>query len=115
MSKIVSVAAVCLALLTPPFVSSVYPQTFAGTILGTVLDSSGAAVPGATVTAVATATNATRTATSDEKGYFELPLLPPGEYSITVEKTGFKKFSHGSLQLVIDGRLEVSVSLSLAV
>ena len=92
--------------------SSVYPQTFAGTILGTVLDSSGAAVPGATVTAVATATNATRTATSDEKGYFELPLLPPGEYSITVEKTGFKKFSHGSLQLVIDGRLEVSVSLS---
>jgi hypothetical protein len=112
MSKIIYAPAVCLVLLTSQFTMPLYPQTFAGTILGTVLDSSGGVVPNALVTAVATATGATRTARSDDRGYFELPLLPPGEYSIAVEKAGFKRFSRGDLQLVIDGRLEVPVSLS---
>jgi Carboxypeptidase regulatory-like domain len=112
MSKPSNVAALCLAVFLFSLANRAHGQTFAGTILGRVLDPTGAVVQGATVTVVATETRVARTVNSDEKGYFEVPLLPPAEYSITVDKTGFKKFTRGNLQLQIDSRMEVPISLS---
>ena len=65
-------------------------QTFRGTILGTVTDSSGAAVPGATVTIKNVDTGLTRTVTTTDTGDYSVPELPLGTYTITVEKSGFK-------------------------
>jgi hypothetical protein len=65
-------------------------QTFRGTILGTVTDTSGLAVSGATVTVRNTDTGLLRTVTSGDDGEFSAPELPIGTYSVSVEKSGFK-------------------------
>jgi hypothetical protein len=65
-------------------------QTFRGTILGTVTDTSGAAIPGATVSVKNTGTGLLRTVTTDDDGNYSAPELPIGTYSVTVEKSGFK-------------------------
>ena len=74
-------------LLGGPVASS---QTFRGTILGTVTDSSGAAVPGATVTIRNVDTGLTRTLATTDNGDYSAPELPLGTYTVSVEKTGFK-------------------------
>ena len=65
-------------------------QTFRGTILGTVTDSSGLAISGATVTVKNTETGLIRTVTSGDDGSYIAPELPIGTYSVSVEKSGFK-------------------------
>src|SRR5208282_4211273 len=61
-------------------------QTFRGTILGTVIDSSGGAVTGATVTIKNTDIGLIRTVTTSDDGTYAAPELPIGNYSVTVEK-----------------------------
>ena len=80
----------CLSLF---FLSSspLHAQTFRGTILGTVTDSSGGAVPGATVTIKNLDTGLTRTVVTSDDGSYSAPELPIGNYSVTVEKSGFKE------------------------
>jgi hypothetical protein len=70
--------------------SEMNAQTFRGTILGTVTDSSGAAVPGATVTIKNVDTGLTRTVSTSDDGSYAAPELPIGNYSVSVEKQGFK-------------------------
>jgi len=53
-----------------------------GTISGEVKDSTGAIVPGVTVTVINKDTNATRTTSSNAVGLYEFPALPPGPYSV---------------------------------
>jgi hypothetical protein len=65
-------------------------QTFRGTILGTVTDTSGLAISGATVTVRNTDTGLIRTVTSSDGGEYSAPELPIGTYSVSVEKSGFK-------------------------
>lgn len=60
-------------------------------IIGKVTDDSGAILPGALVTATNTATNVSRSATSDEAGNYRIPLLQPGNYTLQVELSGFPK------------------------
>src|SRR5687768_1837483 len=89
------VAAVLCALLpaTPAYAQAT------GTILGNVTDSSGAAVPGATVTATNVDTQLTRDTTTDESGQYALRLLPLGNYKVDVTLTGFKTFSQTGILL----------------
>src|SRR5438034_6385670 len=67
-----------------------YAQKTTGDITGTVTDTTGAVLPGVAVTAVCTATNSTRTATSDAQGGFSLPELAVCVYRVTAEIQGFK-------------------------
>src|SRR5258708_427715 len=64
-------------------------QTLGG-ITGQVADPTGATVAGATITITNVATNANRTVMSNEAGVYDFPSLPPGAYSMKVEKSGFK-------------------------
>ena len=73
---------VCLFFWTPG-----YAQTL-GTITGEVRDSSGAAIPGATVAAQNVATNAARTQQSNEVGAVTFPAMPPGAYLVKAELQG---------------------------
>jgi outer membrane receptor protein involved in Fe transport len=66
-------------------------QVSLGSISGTVVDSTGAVVPQAQITATNVQTRAQSKTTSDTSGLFKLALLPVGSYEIEVEKTGFKK------------------------
>jgi hypothetical protein len=65
-------------------------QKTTGDITGTVTDSTGAVVPGATIDAVCPATNLRRTAMSDAQGSYSLPELPICVYRVTAELSGFK-------------------------
>lgn len=78
--------AMVLALLAP----GVWAQTAGGNIYGTVTDASGAALPGATVTLVATTIGgAPRTATTGGNGEFRFLNLDPGAYKVSVARSGF--------------------------
>jgi hypothetical protein len=65
-------------------------QTDRGTISGTVTDPSGAAIPGAKITAVQVGTNSNFATVSTSTGDFTIPSLPVGEYMVRVEQEGFK-------------------------
>src|SRR5262245_24694106 len=64
-------------------------QLGTGSISGTVSDSTGAVISGATVTITNTGTGLVRTITTNGSGQFSAPALPVGEYSARVGKTGF--------------------------
>ena len=64
-----------------------HAQTFRGTILGTVTDSAGLSVAGATVTVKNTGTGLTRTVSTSDDGTYSVPELPIGVYTVNVEKT----------------------------
>src|SRR5437773_11560470 len=65
-------------------------ESASGGITGEVLDSTHAAVPGATVTVINAGTNAQRVATTDPEGRFTVPNLPAATYVIRVELPGFQ-------------------------
>lgn len=71
--------------------AAVLPQGIAtGTMSGTVLDPSGAAIPNAKVTAVNASTNTPSTAETNNEGFFTIRNLPPGSYKVTVESGSFR-------------------------
>ncbi len=86
-------------------------QTNVGRISGTVSDSTGAVVPNASVIASDAATNFSRTATTDENGYYTLTNLPVGTYSVSVEVQRFKKSIKTENALSADARLTVDFAL----
>ncbi len=61
-----------------------------GTISGRVVQQDGAVLPGVTVSATSPALQGARTVTSSTNGDFILPFLPPGDYTVTFELSGFK-------------------------
>ncbi len=81
---------VLLVLLVSLCAVSTYAQ-YRASIQGVVTDPDGASVSGATVTLKNLGTNQTLTATTDANGIYNFNALPPSKYSLTVEKTGFKK------------------------
>ena len=64
-------------------------STTQGAIAGTVVDASGAVIPGAAVSLHNDATSAEFKLVADESGYFKAPLVPPGTYTVTISATGF--------------------------
>src|SRR5258706_8858727 len=97
-------------------------QTGTSNITGTVRDMQGAVVPGATVPARNDATGVTSTQTTNDAGLYAFASLPVGNYTITIEKQGFKSLqkTHNALEvgtpLTADAALEVgSVSETVTV
>jgi hypothetical protein len=88
-------------------------QESRGTILGTVTDPQGAAVPDVTVVVTNVGTNAAKRTASSAAGYYEVPLLDPGNYCVTVESTGFRKFVRSGIVLNVNSRAQIDVRLEL--
>src|SRR5438046_310070 len=76
-------------------------QTDSGRISGIVTDQSAAFVEGASVTAKNEKTGETRTATTNNRGYFVLTPLKPSAYVITVEKSGFSAIEYTNMPVAI--------------
>lgn len=88
-------------------------QESRGTISGTVLDPQGAIVPGARVIVTNTQTNVELQTVTNNTGFFEVPLLNPGVYSVSVESPGFKKALREALELNVGARLSIEVRLEV--
>ncbi|MGH9521974.1 MAG: TonB-dependent receptor domain-containing protein, partial [Terriglobales bacterium] len=88
-----------LALMLVFCAAGVVAQESRATISGSVLDPSGAAIPGATVTAVETRTGVKTPTKSDATGNFNLPYLPPGLYTLGAEAAGFKGYERRGITL----------------
>ena len=88
-------------------------QTFQGSFTGTVSDPSGAVIPGAEVRALEEGKGFTRSAVSGRDGSYEIPLLPPGQYRLTVEKDGFEKAVQGPIRLTVNQHPRVDFTLKL--
>ena len=108
-SRILSILVLTL-LLTCPMLGQ---QGASAGIYGSVLDSQGAAMPGAKFTLLHVTTNQVRTTTTDTAGEFRFPLLPVGDYQITVEQPGFKKYEQTGLQLQVNDNVKVDVKLEV--
>ena len=74
-------------------------QVTTATLYGIVRDSTGAALPGANVTATNQGTNLSREIVTDERGEFALPALPTGPYTLRIALPGFKTYSNEGLAL----------------
>ena len=106
--KVVAALAVFLALA-----AGAAAQTETGRISGTVLDATGGILPGATVTAKAVGTGATRTVTTDNAGQYVFANLPPGPYEVMAELSGFNP---GTVKgtVTVGGSLNAEIKLDIA-
>jgi hypothetical protein len=86
-------------------------QTATGQISGTVRDSTGAVVPGATVTAHGAVIGLTRTATTGANGDYVFALLPPSTYSVQAELQGFSIARENGIRLLVDNKIRVDLTL----
>lgn len=98
-----------IALLLFPFHS--HAQGL-GSIVGTVTDSSGAAVASARIIATQTTTTFSRAATSNANGYYVLASLNPAEYNLTIEADGFRS-ERQVVTLLADQTLTVNINLQV--
>lgn len=82
-----------------------------GSIRGTVSDSTGATVPGATVVVANTATGLNRTAQTSDSGLFVFPDLPIGSYTLQISKSGFQTQKRSAIELLTGQVIGLDISL----
>jgi hypothetical protein len=82
-------------------------------ISGTVKDSTGASIPGATVTATDTGTGISQTRTTNAQGFYSFQELPLGSYVVTVEQKGFKEYQQTNLVLDVNEARTVDATLQV--
>ncbi len=86
-------------------------QVETATISGTVTDSSGAALPGATIQAKNVGTDATQSTVADAVGRYRIPDLPIGNYQLQATTSGFQTVLHKGITLTVGANLVVDFSL----
>ncbi len=89
-------------------------QTFRGSISGTVTDTTGAAIAGASVKLDSSATGLTRSVTSSAAGEYLFPDLPVGIYSITVANPGFAAKKVDSIEVAVSKVTNLTIQLGVA-
>ncbi|MGH9861682.1 MAG: carboxypeptidase-like regulatory domain-containing protein, partial [Candidatus Acidiferrales bacterium] len=108
---VMCVATLCGLLVTP---AAAQTQITTGVIRGTVVDATGAVVPGANVEARNLDTNAIRSLTSDGDGRFSFLLMPSGRYTLTATKDGFAKLVHENVVLTVGQAITLDLSMAVA-
>jgi hypothetical protein len=102
----------CIAtLLTSP----IYAQKTSGTIRGLVSDPSGAVIPNAPVVIRNDGTGSTRTVITNQQGEYVAPELPSGTYIISVNASGFKEATSGTLLLHVSSTQVLNFQLQLGI
>lgn len=91
--------------------SALSSQTTTGRLFGSVHDSSGASINGATITVTDADHGVTRTAITDESGDYLVPNLPPGNYKIRSESKGFKAIERTNILLEVNKDLRIDFTL----
>ncbi|MFN7939951.1 MAG: carboxypeptidase-like regulatory domain-containing protein, partial [Bryobacteraceae bacterium] len=90
-----------------------FAQATEGTILGSILDPTGAAVANAPVRVTNTGTGVARTTTTNDAGEYTVTNLPLGNYSVSAEVSGFKKAVHPPVPITVKARIRVDLRLEV--
>lgn len=99
-----------LALLCVP----AWAQGNQGSIEGTVVDSSGAAIPGVSLQVRNLATGASFKTSSDTSGFFTFPVLPVGSYQLQAEKAGFATLIQQPIVVTVGAQVSLKLTMQVA-
>jgi hypothetical protein len=88
-------------------------QAVRGTLVGTVNDTSGALIPGVTITITEVRTNVTRSAVTNESGNYTFSSLQDGLYRVEAELEGFRKFVREGVQVAVNTTVRVDIPLEV--
>jgi len=103
----------CLALLVCA-VTPLYAQRTTGTLVGTVVDESGAALPGVTVTLRGESVVGTQTSVTNEHGFYRFVALPTGSYDLAFTLSGFSTLNRNALKVSVGATVEENVNLKVS-
>ncbi len=106
----IRLASICLPLI---LTATSFGQSFYGSIVGTVTDSSGSAVPQAGVTMINMGTAERRPTQTDSGGNYQFPNVQPGQYRVEVEKTGFRKFIREPITVEVQSSVRIDVGMQV--
>jgi hypothetical protein len=113
-ASVVAQVGLCFALLVGRYgVSDAWAQAVTGTLLGSVTDSAGLAIPGATVTITEVNTNITLRAVSSDNGNFVFSSLKDGVYRVEAELAGFKKSIRDGVIVQVNTTIRVDLKLEV--
>ena len=102
---------ICVLLAMAFLTGSIKAQEYRGIITGQVTDANGAGIPNANIVAVGP--QQTYTATTSSGGDFTIPLIQPGEYTVSVEATGFKKDFRKGVLVDVSAKLNLTFALDV--
>ena len=94
--------------------ASLYGQVDRGALTGTVRDSSGLGVPGASITAVQDATGLKRVAVTSSSGIYDIPELPVGTYTVTFTLKGFQPVGFEGLAVSVEHTTNLNAVLEIS-
>jgi hypothetical protein len=105
---------VCLWVITLSlFTVPAYAQFDTASVVGTVRDTTGAAMPAATVTLTSSETGVSVTRTTNAEGIYEFVTVRPGAYVITAEKTGFAVALIDDVRVQVGARQRIDLQMSI--
>jgi hypothetical protein len=110
MKHLRSMLALCA--LSLAFSAAVYAQAVSASLVGTITDASGAAVPDSKVTITETNTSVSRSGQTNESGNYTFSNLRPGVYAVVAERQGFKKASRTGVDVVVDTTVRIDLALT---
>jgi Carboxypeptidase regulatory-like domain/TonB dependent receptor-like, beta-barrel len=90
-----------------------FAQTPSGEISGVVYDPNGSVVAGVRVTLINPATNAVREVATNESGLYSIPAIPPGVYTLKVEKTGFRAMERKNIEVLVGSSSRIDLNLEI--
>src|SRR5579871_6608427 len=102
-----------LFLYTLAHAPTAFGQMNSAELWGSVSDVTGGRIPGAQITAQLNSTQQQFTVTADQQGHFDLPQLPVGDYTLTVDAPGFTEYKLARLTLRADDHDEQSIVLQV--
>src|ERR1051325_1316112 len=107
----VALLALLIALVECRAVPAAGTQTTMATLSGQVTEETGAAVADVRIVVMSTDTGLRRQTSTNEEGYFILPLLPPGNYTLTAAVPGFATVTINDIALQVSSNSAIQISL----
>ncbi len=109
-ANVIAALGLAVLLLSSAFV---HAQSTTSAVNGTVTDTTGAIVIGASVAVTNSATGVAYSATTDNLGAYHITQLPPGRYTLTASKTGFETQNTQPFTLFVDQQFQQNITLAV--